>query len=191
MKHLKKNIHTYIGIFLIGLGVFIFVQINSDISHYRAGGNPEVVERHSLVSGDAEIGVLNLVVSNQSKIISTDRENEDLGIRVLDSRLRGNDVLNDSEIINQTQWVIGEVIYTIPISENMTAYDAMVYAMQNNIFSFEGKKYPMLGFFVTKIGTLDGTQGKNLMYYINDKEAPVGVSAYTLQKGDIIKWKLK
>ena len=29
------------------------------------------------------------------------------------------------------------------------------------------------------------------MYYINDKEASLGVSSYTVKEGDIIEWKLK
>lgn len=77
------------------------------------------------------------------------------------------------------------------ISNNTTVYDAMNSLMAEGKLSFEGKEYPGLGFFITSIGSLESGEGKNLMYYINGKEASLGVSSYVVKEGDIIEWKLK
>ncbi len=58
----------------------------------------------------------------------------------------------------------------------------------------EGKEYPELGFFVTKIGMVSELSrggGKELFYYINGEESSVGVSSYVPKGGDIISWRLK
>jgi hypothetical protein len=77
------------------------------------------------------------------------------------------------------------------ISNNTTVYDAMNSLVSEGKISFEGREYPSLGYFVTSIGSLESGNGKNLMYYINGKEASLGVSSYVVQEGDIIEWKLK
>lgn len=82
-------------------------------------------------------------------------------------------------------------VSTIEIGEKTTVLEVMQKAAQNNQITFDGKEYVGLGFFVTQVGTLVNGDGKNLMYYINDKEASVGVSSYVLSDGDIIEWKLK
>lgn len=89
-----------------------------------------------------------------------------------------------------TTWQIGDEVYEIKITPEESVYDAMIQAKEENIFSFEGKNYPMLGFFVTRIGSLEMSRGKSLMYYVNDIEASVGVSNYILKEGDSIEWRL-
>jgi hypothetical protein len=54
-----------------------------------------------------------------------------------------------------------------------------------------GKEYFGLGFFVTELGSLKEGDGKHLMYYINGKEASVGVSTYVPKAGDLVVWELK
>jgi len=70
-------------------------------------------------------------------------------------------------------------------------YEALLSAKENRDIMFFGKNYPGLGFFLTDIGSLHSGDGKYLFYYINNKEASVGVSSYTLKDGDVIEWKLK
>ena len=79
----------------------------------------------------------------------------------------------------------------ISISEKTSVYDVMKTLAAEGKISFKGKEYLGLGFFVTQVGSLVSGEGKNLMYYINDKEASVGVSSYIIKEGDIIEWKLK
>ncbi|MBI3305996.1 DUF4430 domain-containing protein [Candidatus Nomurabacteria bacterium] len=85
----------------------------------------------------------------------------------------------------------GETTARLLFSPNTLFYDALIQAQNKGQMSFSGKNYPGLGFFVTEIGTLRAGNGKNLLYYINEKEASVGVSSYTLKDGDIIEWKLE
>jgi hypothetical protein len=86
---------------------------------------------------------------------------------------------------------VGEYVGQIEIEEKDTVYQVMQKAMQNNQVTFDGREYLGLGFFVTQVGSLVNGNGKNLMYYVNDKEASVGVSSYVLSDGDSIEWKLK
>ena len=87
--------------------------------------------------------------------------------------------------------ILGEEIINLSVPQNTLFYDALVQAKNQGQIAFDGKNYPGLGFFITDIGTLHAGGGKNLLYYINGKEATVGVSSYTLKDGDIIKWKLE
>jgi hypothetical protein len=82
------------------------------------------------------------------------------------------------------------VLHLSPRS-GMSLYETLVSAQKNGQLEFSGKNYPALGFFITDVGTLHSGQGKNLIYYINNKEASVGVSSYIPQDGDVILWKLE
>ena len=72
-----------------------------------------------------------------------------------------------------------------------TLHDVLVDPKNKTEFQCKGKDYTSLGFFVTDIGSLHSGGGKNLLYYVNDKEASVGVSNYIPQSGDRIDWKLE
>ncbi len=85
----------------------------------------------------------------------------------------------------------GKIKFNLSVPANTLFYDALIQAKNAGTMEFSGKIYPGLGFFVTDIGTLHSGNGKNLLYYINGKEATVGVSSYALKDGDIIEWKLK
>ena len=56
-------------------------------------------------------------------------------------------------------------------------------------FSFKTKEYPGLGYFVEEINGVGGGQGKYWIYYVNGKEASVGIKDYVVKEGDIISWK--
>ena len=87
--------------------------------------------------------------------------------------------------------IAGEATAILSFDDGDTFYDALMEARNEGKLQFSGKNYPALGFFVTDIGTLHSGNGDDLLYYINGKEAAVGVSAYVLKDGDIIEWKLK
>lgn len=86
--------------------------------------------------------------------------------------------------------VAGELKVGIPYIENETFYSALVSAQKSGLLTFVGREYSELGFFVSDIGTLHSGEGKNLLYYINGKEASVGVSTYIPENGDVVEWKL-
>jgi len=75
--------------------------------------------------------------------------------------------------------------------EGKSLYNILLNEKEKNNFSFSGKEYASMGFFTTDIGTLHSTKDHYLMYYINGKEAQVGISSYIPKNGDVIEWKLK
>ncbi|KKR79488.1 MAG: hypothetical protein UU24_C0007G0015 [Candidatus Nomurabacteria bacterium GW2011_GWA2_40_9] len=86
--------------------------------------------------------------------------------------------------------IAGDVNTKLQIITGQTLYEVLQMEENKDII-FYGKNYSGLGFFVTDIGTLHSGDGKYLFYYINSKEASVGVSSYLLKDGDIIEWELK
>ena len=85
----------------------------------------------------------------------------------------------------------GNTTVHLSIPPNTAFYDALLQAKNAGKIEFSGKNYLGLGFMVTDIGTLHAGGGKNLLYYINGKQASIGVSSYSLKDGDIIEWKLE
>ncbi len=70
-------------------------------------------------------------------------------------------------------------------------YTALVNLRKAGSIHLVEKEYPSLGIFITEIGTMKHGVGGNLMYFINTKEAPAGVSSYLLNNGDRVEWKLQ
>ncbi|MCE9585318.1 DUF4430 domain-containing protein [Candidatus Nomurabacteria bacterium] len=87
--------------------------------------------------------------------------------------------------------IIGNYNIKIKTEKNTSFYDILMFEQKKGELNFSGKSYPDLGFFVSDINDLHGGNGKYLFYYVNGKEASVGVSYYIPQDGDIIEWKLK
>ena len=80
--------------------------------------------------------------------------------------------------------------YKIEIKDGDTVYGAMqTLNNSTNNFSFEKKEYSSLGVFINEINGVKGKSGAYWIYYVNGKEAPVGVSKYILKSGDVITWK--
>jgi hypothetical protein len=90
-----------------------------------------------------------------------------------------------------TTVLIDKTTINLQSTPNTTFYDALMQAKNAGKITFSGKNYAGLGFFVTDIGSLHSGNGKDLLYYVNGKEAQVGVSSYVLKNGDIIEWKLE
>ena len=87
--------------------------------------------------------------------------------------------------------IFGSDTTKLPVTPGTIFYDTLVEARNEGSITFSGKNYPGLGFFVTDIGKLHSGNGQYLLYYINGKEATVGVSLYKLMDGDVIEWKLE
>lgn len=87
--------------------------------------------------------------------------------------------------------VVKDQTVALSVPTQTTLYDALLSAQKMGEIIFSGKQFPSLGFFVTDIGTLHAGEGKNLIYYINGKEATVGITSYVLHDGDAIVWKLE
>lgn len=87
--------------------------------------------------------------------------------------------------------IVGDKILHLTSHPDNSLYDILLSAKNSGQIQFSGHTYPKLGFFVTDIGSLHNGNGEYLFYYINNKEAQVGVSSYIPKDGDVISWKLK
>lgn len=93
--------------------------------------------------------------------------------------------------VGEVDLVAGDLNIKLDIKNGETFYDVLVREQSEGTIKFDGKKYTGLGFFVTEIGNLSSKDGGYLIYYINGKEASVGVSAYIPKDKDFIEWKLE
>lgn len=97
--------------------------------------------------------------------------------------------IDDKKLENFVILDVLDQSYQIQIKEGDTVYNAMQSLDDiNKSFSFGGKKYIGLGFFVNTINGIKGSSGLYWIYYVNGEEASVGVSKYILKSGDIITW---
>lgn len=96
--------------------------------------------------------------------------------------------------VNQNQISItinaGNVSVGVTSDDSATLLNDLTKARDSGKIVLEGKQYSGLGFYVTKIGSLEESNGKYLIYYVNGKEASVGISSYIPKDGDVIDWKL-
>jgi len=86
--------------------------------------------------------------------------------------------------------------YEAAVKPGSSVYDLMNLLKMERKIDFSGKDYAGLGFFVEAINGvknnpagLPAQAGKNWLYYVNGKPAPVGVSNYIIKANDIIEWK--
>ena len=82
-------------------------------------------------------------------------------------------------------------VYEISVKPNSSVHDAMVKVQETLDLRFDGSEFLELGFLIEEINGLrqNPRTGQYWIYYVNDKKANVGISAYILQKNDVILWK--
>ncbi len=135
---------------------------------------------------------IEIITTNKSDIQETEVPSPEIKTQTINTTTKESGDQQNPEENNQSVTVLaGETTIRLSFSDDTTFYNALVQAKNTSQIEFSGKNYPGLGFFVTNIGTLHSGNGKHLLYYINGKEATVGVSSYTLKDGDIIEWKLE
>jgi len=79
--------------------------------------------------------------------------------------------------------------YTAFAPAGSTVIDAMRVLASTTGFSFSGKDYPSLGFFVESINRQKAESGYNWILYVNGKLSGTGASQTTLEAGDAIEWR--
>jgi hypothetical protein len=81
--------------------------------------------------------------------------------------------------------------YEVSLSQGGNVYELMAAAKDQYGFSFGGREFPGIGFFVEEINGLQQSPraGKYWIYYINGRKAEVGISVYQLKTHDVISWK--
>jgi hypothetical protein len=78
----------------------------------------------------------------------------------------------------------------IPILTAGTVLDAMqTFATASSSFSFDGKDYPGLGFFVEVIEGRKAADGHSWILYVNEKTADRGASQQHVSPEDTVEWR--
>lgn len=87
--------------------------------------------------------------------------------------------------------IVGGQEYEAWVPEGATPLEFMKLLQESRGFSFGGKQFPGLGFFVEEINGLVQNPRESMywVYYINGETAQVGVSQYTIQPNDVIEWR--
>jgi len=85
--------------------------------------------------------------------------------------------------------LINNAKYESSIQSQTTVYDFMKKLEDEGKINFTEKNYIGMGKFIESINGVEGNQDKSWIYYVNDKEAQVGVSNYKIKPGDIVSWK--
>jgi len=79
----------------------------------------------------------------------------------------------------------GQSFYTIPVVSETTVLQTMeAYAEANGDFSFSGREFPGLGFFVEEIGGLRNRDGFYWTLFINNALSEKGAAAAEVSSGD-------
>jgi len=93
----------------------------------------------------------------------------------------------------QASLVILDKKYNTNIKKDSSVFNVMKKikseSKPDNPFDFKYTEYSGLGSFINEINGTKGSSGKYWIYYVNNKEASVGVSNYIIKSGDIISWK--
>ncbi len=79
--------------------------------------------------------------------------------------------------------------YTIPVLTSESVLDAMRAFAASSSFTFTGRDYPSLGFFVESINGKESTGGYNWMLYVDGTQSPKGASQEMVAPGDAVEWR--
>lgn len=84
----------------------------------------------------------------------------------------------------------GSITCPVTAASSASAHTIMQQAAEQCDFSYAGKDYPGLGFFVEQIDQVeqDKAQGLYWVYRVNGAKASLGVSQQTIMPGDTITW---
>jgi hypothetical protein len=100
----------------------------------------------------------------------------------------GQDAPTNEEVVVGEDLVPG---YVVPVAATSTVLSAMVEHASSSDFSFDGKDYPGMGFFVNEIARQASTNDQFWILYINGSTSPVGVSEAQVVPGDIVEWRFE
>jgi hypothetical protein len=90
----------------------------------------------------------------------------------------------------RVELTVPEKEYVVQVLEQSSVFEVMEQAKEQGL-QFAGKEFGEIGFFVQEINGLreNPRQGKYWIYYINNKKATVGISAYNVHNNDVISFK--
>ena len=82
-----------------------------------------------------------------------------------------------------------EKSYSVAVTQGETVLDAMLALQSVGDFTFTGRDYSGLGFFVDSIQGVANAGGKYWVFYVNGISATIGASSQIIRAGDLIEWK--
>ncbi len=84
---------------------------------------------------------------------------------------------------------VAEKSYLAFAPSGSTVLDVMHTLASTSNFTFSGKDYPSLGFFVDSINGKKAESGYNWILYVGGKLSGTGASQTTLNPGDTVEWR--
>jgi hypothetical protein len=82
-----------------------------------------------------------------------------------------------------------ELSYQDSIPNPVTVYDFMEQLQNEGKINFTEKNYAGMGKLIDGINGIKNNNSQSWIYYVNGKEAQVGVSNYKIKSGDVVSWK--
>ncbi len=154
------------------------------------------------------IGLILIIISgflflNREKQIPTttlleksySQEKIDKGIQIPSQKIKKIETLSQLENVKRIKvsLILKDKTYNTEIKEGSSVFETMLNiekeSTKENQFSFKYIENLGMGSFVNEINGVVGSPGAYWIYYVNGKEAGIGVSKYILKEGDIINWK--
>ena len=84
---------------------------------------------------------------------------------------------------------VASTSYAVHISAGTNVLDVMRALASSSDFTFDGREYPALGFFVDSINGKREGGGYVWILHINGSKATKGISVAILAPGDSVEWK--
>ncbi|KKR70662.1 MAG: hypothetical protein UU13_C0002G0007 [Candidatus Nomurabacteria bacterium GW2011_GWB1_40_7] len=84
---------------------------------------------------------------------------------------------------------INKTRHETELAGSETVYDFMDKLRDEGKINFTEKTYAGMGKFIVSINGVKSNGAENWIYYVNGKEAQVGVSNYKIKAGDLVSWK--
>jgi len=84
---------------------------------------------------------------------------------------------------------VGDTLYPIVVPPSETVLSAMRTLALTTDFTFSGRDYSSLGFFVESINGKKQAGGYVWIFYMNGEKSSLGISSATLDPGDVVEWK--
>lgn len=147
-----------------------------------------------------------LVPRQDKSVAKPVAQDSELGEEILPQKISEipvKEIISTPEVVSQNKEDVQDTIkatliiqgqnYNTNIPEGKNVYEFMTFLSQENKeetrFTFKAREHSGLGYFVYEINGIKGKSGAYWIYYINGKEANVGISKYIVKNGDVIEWK--
>ncbi len=84
---------------------------------------------------------------------------------------------------------INDLNFTDNITGEISVYDFMNKMRDEGKINFTAKNYIGMGEFIVSINGVAVNQNYAWIYYVNGKEAGIGISNYKINPGDVVSWR--